>query len=97
MKDITVEELVAQQQRLAYCASVTLPPNELAPLLHLAMRTSIANNEIITRLLRAATEGEAKITGDDIRMIIDLALQAKRLEKNPRQPTLKAVQSPKKV
>jgi hypothetical protein len=60
------------------------------------MHASIANDETITRLLRGATHSEVKIAGDDMRMIIDLALQAKRLEKNPRRPTLKVVPSHKK-
>ena len=95
MDDITFEQLETQQQRAAYCATVTLSRTELAPLLHLAMRASNANNETITRLLRAVTDDQVKIDGDDIRMIVELALQAKRA--GPRKKlSLRVVPSPKK-
>jgi hypothetical protein len=44
----------------------------------------------IARLQRAARGLEVKLTGDEIRLILDFALQAKLLEIKPR-PRLKVV------
>jgi hypothetical protein len=82
MEDITVEELEMQIQRAAQCASVTLPADELTPLLDLALRAAgIYNSETIKQLREISGEAEITITGDEFRLILDLALRAKR---NPR-------------
>ena len=95
MDDITVEQLETQIQRAASCASVTLPSGQLKPLLNLAMKKSLRDSATIARLQRAARGLEVKLTGDEIRMVLDFALQAKRLE-NKSRPLLKVVPSPGK-
>jgi|KBSMisStandDraft_5_1062788.scaffolds.fasta_scaffold274757_2 hypothetical protein len=95
MEELTVEQLELEKRRAAYCGSVALPFNELFPLIHLALRGSIANNETIMRVLQGIADDESKISGDDIRMIIDLALEAKLAERKPRRAHLRIVPSQK--
>ena len=96
MEDITVEQIEKQIQRTASCASVTLPSGQLRPLLNLAMRKAIKDSGTIARLQRAARGVEVRLTGDEIRMVLDFALQTKRAE-TPRGPNLRvAPPSPKK-
>ena len=90
MEDITVEQLKAQIQRAESCVSVTLPSGQLKPLLNLAMKKSLRDSATIARLQRAARGLEAKLTGDELRLILDFALQEKLLEIKPR-PRLKVV------
>jgi hypothetical protein len=95
MDDITVEQLQTQIQGAAFCASVTLTSRDLTPLLNLAVRRAgTYNSLIITRLQKGARAAEVKLTGDEVRMILDLALQAKLGEEN-RRPSLKVVHSTK--
>jgi len=96
MDDVTVERLKAQIQCAASCASVMLPSRELKPLLNLAMKKALRDSGTIARLQRAARIVEVKLTGDEIRMILDFALQTKLAENRPR-PSLQVVPSPKKV
>ena len=96
MDDVTVEQLRTQIQRAASCASVTLPSRQLTPLLNLAMKKALKDSGTIARLQRAARGVEVKLTGDEIRMVLDFALQAKLAETPPR-PRLQVVPpSPKK-
>ena len=98
MEDITVKELEIQIRRAANCASATLPAEQLTPLLDLALRASgIYNSKNIKRMQEISGEAEITLTGDEFRLILDLALRAKLSEKKPRRPRLKAVTpSPKK-
>ena len=98
MEDITVEELEIQIRRAAQCASVTLLAEQLIPLFSLALRdVGIYNSEIIKQLQEISGEAEITLTGDEFRLILDLALRAKGSEKKPRRPRLRAVSSlPKK-
>jgi hypothetical protein len=73
---------------------VTLPSNRLSPLLNLALRgAGTYNSLIITRLEKSARAAEVKLTGDEIRMILDLALDAKLAEKKTKRAHLKVVSS----
>ncbi len=53
-------------------------------LLNLAMKKSLRDSATIARLQRAARGLEVKLTGDELRLILDFALQAKLLEIKPR-------------
>jgi hypothetical protein len=92
MEDITVEELEMRIRRAAKCASATVPVEELTPLLDLALRaTGIRNSETIKHLQDISGEAEVTLTGDEFRLILDLALRERRSEKKPRRPRLKVV------
>jgi hypothetical protein len=96
MEDVTVEELEARIRQAAGSGSVTLPSSQLRPLLSLAMRKTLRDSATISRLQRAARGVEVKLTGEEIRMILDYALHAKLAEKRP-LPGLRVLpQSPKK-
>jgi hypothetical protein len=82
MDEITVEHLETQIQRAASCASVSLRSCKLTPLLNLAVRAAgTYDSVIITRLQKWARSEEVKLTGDEIRRILELALQVKLAEK----------------
>ena len=75
MEDIRVEQLEIQQRCVEHCASFTLPSIELAPLLDLAGRVAgTYNSLVIKRLHRGLKARDVTLTGDEIRMILDLAL-----------------------
>jgi len=96
MEDVTVEELERQIRQAAGCGSVTLPSSRLKPLLNLAMKKALKDSGTIARLQRAARGAEVKLTGEEIRMILEYALHTKRAEKRP-LPSLTVVPpSPKK-
>ena len=91
MDDITVEHLETQKQRAAFCATVTLPSTQLAPLLDIAVGEAGTYACLIIKRLQKRLRGlEVTLTGDEIRMILDLALQALPQNK-PRRAGLKAV------
>jgi len=92
MEDITIEELKMRIRRAAQCASVTLLAEQLIPLFSLALRdVGIYNSETIKQLQEISGEAELTLTGDEFRLILDLALRAKRSENKPRRPRLRAV------
>ena len=77
MEDTLVEQLEMQQRQVEYCASITLPSIELAPLLDLAGRVAgTYNSLVIKRLQRGLKARDVTLTGDEIRMILDLVLRA---------------------
>ena len=94
MDDVTVEELERQIRRAAGCGSVMMPSSQLRPLLNLAMKKALKDSGTIARLQRAARGVEVKLTGEEIRMILDYSLQAKLAEKRP-LPNLRVVPPPK--
>jgi hypothetical protein len=97
MEDITVKELEIQIRRAAKCASATLPAEQLTPLLDLALRAAGIHDSQIIKRMQEVGEAEITLSGDEVRLILDLALRAKLSEKKPRRPRLKAVPpSPKK-
>ena len=78
MDEITVEQLETQAARAQYCASVTLPGVELAPILDVALAAANTYDRLtIERLQRAAGAAEVTLTGKEIRMVLERALQAK--------------------
>ena len=93
MDDVTVEDLEKQIRQAAGCGSVMLPSNQLRPLLSLAMKKVLKDSGTIARLQRAARGVHVKLTGEEIRMILDFALQAKLAEKRP-LPSLRVVPPP---
>ena len=96
MDDITIEQLATQKQRVASCATVTLASTQLAPLLDIAGRAAGTYSSLIIKRLQKSLRGlEVTLTGDEIRMILDLALQA-LTENKPRRARLKVV-PPEKV
>ena len=85
MEDITVEELEMQIRRAAQCTSVTLLADELTPLLELALRAAgIHNSQIIKRMHEVGGKAEISLSGDEFRLILDLALRAKHSQTNRR-------------
>jgi hypothetical protein len=86
MAQITVEHLQSQIERMQFLASVTMPVWQLVPLLQLAMRAVDADSETIETLNEVAGEVRVKLSGDEIRMILGLALQAKLNEVRERPP-----------
>jgi hypothetical protein len=91
MDEITVEQLETQKKRAAVCTTVTLPSTQLAPLLDIAVRAAGTYACLIIKRLQKRLRGlEVTLTGDEIRMILDLALQA-LAENNPRRARLKVV------
>jgi hypothetical protein len=88
MEDVTLEQIETQILGAKQCASLTLPSRQVRPLLNLAMRKAIKDSGTIARLQRAARGVEVRLTGDEIRMILDFALQTKLAEKPPR-PSLR--------
>jgi hypothetical protein len=70
----------------------------LNPLLNLALRVAGDYNSVtIRRLQRRIGQAEIKLTGDEIRMVLALALKAKVAENRPRRAHLKVVPSSKKA
>jgi hypothetical protein len=97
MEDTLVEQLEMQQRQVEYCASITLPSIELAPLLDLAGRVAgTYNSLVIKRLQRGLKARDVTLTGDEIRMILDLALHA-LAENKPGRHYLKVVPPAKRV
>jgi hypothetical protein len=83
VENITVEELEKQIRRAAHCESVRLPADQFIALAELAMRAAgIYSSSAISRMQKIIGEAEVTLTGDEIRSILDLALQAKLLEKS---------------
>jgi hypothetical protein len=90
MDDITVEHLEDTEAAGCICATVTLPSTQLAPLLDIAVRAAGTYACLIIKRLQKRLKGlEVTLTGDEIRMILDLALQALPQNK-PRRAGLKA-------
>ena len=97
MEDTMVDRLEMQQRQVEYCASITLPSIELAPLLDLAGRVAgTYNSLVIKRLQRGLKARDVTLTGDEIRMILDLALQA-LAENKPGRDHLEVVPLAKRV
>ena len=97
MEDITVEDLEMQIRRAAHSTNVSLPAYQLIDLLDLALRAAGSYHSLIIKRLRKRIEGaEVELTGDEIRLVLDLALQAKLSEKKPRPRHLKIVPPPAK-
>ena len=97
MDDITVEQLETQKQRAALCATLKLPSTQLAPLLDIAVRAAGTYACLIIKRLQKRLRGlEVTLTGDEIRMILDLALQALP-ENKPRRARLKVVPPAKNI
>ena len=99
MDDITVEQLQLQRRGAARCGGITLrlPAHQLFPLLNLALRVAGDYDSVtIRRLQRRIEEAEIKLTGDELRMVLDLALKAKLSENRRRRPRLSVVPSHKK-
>ena len=91
MDDITIEHLQTQKQRAAFCETVTLASTQLAPLLDIAVRRAGTYACLIIKRLQKRLRGlEVTLTGDEIRMILDLALQA-LAENNLRRARLEVV------
>ena len=57
MDDITVEHLETQKQRAAFCATVTLPSTQLAPLLDIAVRAAGTYACLIIKRLQKRLRG----------------------------------------
>lgn len=97
MEDVTVERLQLQRRGAAQCDGMTLPAQQLFPLLNLALRVAGDYNSVtIRRLQRRIGQPEIKLTGDEIRMVLDLALKAKLSENRRRRPRSRVVPSHKK-
>jgi hypothetical protein len=91
MDEITVQHLETQIQRAASCASATLPARELVPLLKAALHACNENTlsddiQTLMGTIERAGSVDVTIDGDEIRLILDLALQDKiaELEQKPR-------------
>ena len=94
MDDITVEQLQLQRRGAAQCGGTTLPAHQLTPLLNLALRVAGDYNSVtFRRLQRRIEEAEIKLTGDEIRMVLDLTLKAKNAENRRHRAHLKVVPS----
>jgi len=78
MAESTIEDLEVQQRRAALCGRATLPSADLIDLLELAMRAKGGDLNKLDRLLRGCAGENITITGSEMRMILDLALRAKR-------------------
>ena len=99
MDDITVEQLQLQRRGAARCGGITLrlPAHQLFPLLNLALRVAGYYNCVtIRRLQRRIGEAEIKLTGDEMRMVLELALKAKLAENRRHRPRLRVVPSHEK-
>ncbi len=79
--DITVEELETQFRRAVRCDSVILPAHQLTSLLNLALCATATYSSLTIKRLQKMIGEEVKLTGDEIRLVLDLALQAKFSEK----------------
>ena len=100
MDDITVEQVQLQRRGAARCGGITLrlPAQQLFPLLNLASRVAGDYNSVtIRRLERRIEEAEIKVTGDELRMVLDLALKAKLAENRCQRPHLKVVWPAKRL
>ena len=87
MDNITVEELETQIRRAAHCVSAALPADQFTALVDLATRAAgIYSSLAITRIQKIVGESDVILTGDELRLILDLALRAKLSEEQPRQP-----------
>ena len=95
MTEITAEHLEMQIERAASCATYTLPARQLMPLLNLAIRANTDAFSTLNEIRQAAGDVEVQLTGDEMRMILDLALQTKLSMRKPR-PRLKHVRSAKR-
>jgi hypothetical protein len=94
LDDITVEELQLQRRGAAQCCGTTLTARQLTPLLNLALRVAGDYNSVtIRRLQRRIWEAEIKLTGNEIRIVLDLALKAKNAENRRHRAHLKVVPS----
>ena len=86
MAEPTIEDLEAQQCRAALCGHATLPGVDLSGLLDLAMRANGGDLSKLDRLLHQCGGHEVTISGSEMRMILDLALRAKRSGATQRPP-----------
>ena len=93
MNDMTVEQLKTAIRRAANCDNATIPAHQIAPLLELALQAAGAHNYLtLKRLQKKSGEAEeVELTGDEIRLILDLALRAKLWGYEPSRPHLKVV------
>ena len=93
MAEPSIGDLEAQQSRAALCGNATLPSAELTGLLDLAMRATGGDVSKLDRLLQQCGGDEVTIRGSEMRMILDLALRAKRSGAT-KSPALRIVRIP---
>ena len=93
MPELTIEDLEVQQSRAALCGHATLPSEDLSGLLDLAMRANGGDLSKLDRLLHQCGGNEVTVSGSELRMILDLALRAKRSGATQR-PALRLVRIP---
>jgi hypothetical protein len=90
MVEITISYLERQIARAEYCASASIALGQLASLLALALRAAGLDDRRLA-VLNAYRQPdllskEVQISGDDLRFVLALALEAKREEVAACQP-----------
>ena len=82
--ELTVETPETQIKRAEFCARVTIPGEQFRAIFDLATRVKAFDALKLDHLDSAADREEVRLTGREIRTLLDLALQAKRAGLPPR-------------
>ena len=91
--DITDEWLALRTARAAYCADATIPGDEFRAIYDLATRSKLFDLSGLEHLLEIYHRDEVDLDGNDLRILLMLASQAKRGRLKPRLRVVPATAS----
>ena len=91
--DITDEWLALRTARAAYCADATIPGDEFRAIYDLATRSKLFDLFGTEHLREVYHQDEVNLDGDDLRILLMLASQAKRGRLKPRLRVVPATAS----
>ena len=89
--DITDEWLVGLTARAAYCENATIPGNQFRAIYDLATRSKAFDLSGLDNLLEIYHQDEIDLDGNDLRILLMLASQAKRGRLKPRLKVVPAI------
>ena len=81
--ELTTEWLDEHGKQAAYCGSTTIPYDDFFELLDLATRTKAFDTLGLDRLREMCEQDQVILDGEELRLLIMLASQAKRRSASP--------------
>ena len=91
--DISNEWLAVCTARAAYCDDATMPGDEFRAIYDLATRSKLFDLSGLEHLLEIYHQNEVHLDGNDLRILLMLASQAKRGRLKPRLRVVPAIAS----
>ena len=81
--ELTTEWLDEHSKQAAHCGSATIPYDDFFELLDLATRTKAFDTLGLDRLREMCEQDQVMLNGDELRLLLMLASQAKRRSATP--------------